>query len=195
MHDSGPERDFVAAEIRSLGDVLRVLETGEQGRELARVLAAVGDCLRSGGTLYIAGNGGSAADADHLAAEFVGRCTREHGPLPALALMASSATVTALANDYGYEQVFARQIRAFVRSTDVVLLLSTSGRSANVVAAARAARERGATVVAFVGQADSPLSEAADIAVHVPSRSTQRIQEVHKLWGHTLAAWIERTLD
>lgn len=185
---------FVAEQARELADALAAASSGPPVRALAQVCASLVDCLRGGGRLYLAGNGGSAAGASHLAAEFVGHCTRERVALPAVALADSPATVTALGNDFGYDEVFARQLQAFARPGDVVILLSTSGRSTNVVRAAQAAREGGALVVALVGQGTSALSEAADIAVHAPSGSTQRIQEIHTLWGHALAAWVDRKL-
>lgn len=193
MAERARELGFITAEVDSLREVVDRLDAEVSG-PLAGVLAAVVDCLAAGGTLLVAGNGGSAADAGHLAAEFVGRCTRERGPLRAIALPDATATVTAVGNDYGYGEVFARQVRALARPGDVVLLLSTSGRSPNVVDAARAGREVGATVVAFTGAGGSALADEADIAVRAPSSSTQRIQEVHQLWGHTLAAWVDQEL-
>lgn len=184
---------FVAAEAESLRTVIDSMDRGA-AEALASVLELVAARLASGGTLLVAGNGGSAADAGHLAAEFLGRCTRERGPLRAVALPDATATVTAIGNDYGFAEVFARQVRALARPGDVVLLLSTSGRSPNVVQAALAGREAGADVVAFTGSTSSPLSEAVHIVVHAPSSSTQRIQEIHQLWGHTLAAWVDQEL-
>ena len=180
--------DDLTAAVSALGDP-------QLRASLAAVLQAVVAAVRAGGTVYLAGNGGSAADADHLAAEFVGRCTRERGPLPAIALTTATATVTALANDYGYESVFARQVATLTRPGDVLILLSTSGASPNVVRAAELGRERGATVVAFVGEGSSPLSDAAQLVLHAPSRSTQRIQELHKFFGHVLAGWVDEVLS
>lgn len=132
---------------------------------------------------------------DHAAAEFVGRCTRERGPLPAISLTASLATLTALANDYGYESVFARQVRTLVGPDDLLFLLSTSGASANLIQAAAEGRELGATVVAFVGAGPSALAEAAELVVHVPAHSPQRIQELHSFVIHALAGWVDRELS
>jgi len=193
MADRARQLAFITSESDSLREVVDRLDAEVTGA-LADVLVAVVECLEAGGTLLVAGNGGSAADAGHLAAEFLGRCTKERGPLRAIALPDATATVTAVGNDYGYAEVFARQVRALARAGDVVLLLSTSGSSLNVVEAARAGREVGATVAAFTGAAGSALADASDIAVRVPSLSTQRIQEVHQLWGHTLAAWVDEAL-
>ena len=194
MAEPTEAEEFIAREAEALIDVLGRAGRGAPAHALAQVFDVIVASLQAGGTLFFAGNGGSAADAGHLAAEFAGRCTRERGPFAAVSLAEGAATVTAVANDYGYVEVFARQVRALARAGDVVILLSTSGRSANVVAAARAAREVGAAVVAFVGEGPSELASAADVAVHAPSTSTQRIQEVHQLWGHALAAWVDRVV-
>lgn len=190
-----PVEPFLADEIDALAAAVEGLRDPDVIARLGQVLTVVVACLRSGGTVFFAGNGGSAADADHVAAEFVGRCTRERGPLPAIALTTSSATLTAVANDFGYEQAFARQVAALVRADDVLVLLSTSGRSRNVVAAAEVGRARGAAIVAFVGAGGSDLADAADLVVHAPSTSTQRIQEMHTFFGHALAAWVDRELS
>jgi phosphoheptose isomerase len=194
MGDDGLDR-YVSGELDDLGAAVAALRDPEVLAALSAVLTEVVDALRAGGILLLAGNGGSAADADHLVAEFLGRCTRERGPLPAIALTASNATVTAVANDYGYDTVFSRQVATLAGPGDVVILLSTSGASANVVAAAGTARERGARVVAFVGAGPSPLADAADVALHAPSRSTQRVQELHKFFGHVLVGWVDQELS
>ena len=165
---------------------------------LVAAVAEVGDSLvatfRQGGKLLLMGNGGSAADAQHIAAEFVGRCTREGRALPALALADSSANVTAVSNDYGYEQVFARHIEAFGRPGDLVLGLSTSGRSANVLLGLTRARSLGMQTVALSGAADDQMRAAADVCLAVPSESPARIQEVHLVWGHIWAETVDTQL-
>jgi len=133
------------------------------------------------------GNGGSAADAQHLVAELVGRFRDERRALAAVTLMADAATLTALANDYGYEQVFARQIEALAAPGDVLFAISTSGNSANVVRAAAAARARGCAVVGFTGASGGKLAEHADFLVRAPSAVVARIQEVHALCIHAIA--------
>jgi D-sedoheptulose 7-phosphate isomerase len=137
------------------------------------------------------GNGGSAADAEHFVAELVGRFERERAPLPALALTASSPLLTALANDLGYENAFERQVRAWARAGDVLLALSTSGNSHNVLRAAGAAREAGAKVIALSGRTGGRMAGACDLLICVPSDRTARIQEAHGLILHTWAELLE----
>lgn len=155
--------------------------------------ACVG-CLRSGGTLLFCGNGGSAADAQHLAAEFVGRYLRERDAWPAIALSTNTSALTAIGNDYGFDQVFARQVAAHGRPGDVLLALSTSGNSPDVLRAADVARQRGLTVIAMTGRDGGRLGAAADVHVNVPSNTTPRIQEGHILVGHLLCALVEDAL-
>ncbi len=150
----------------------------------------VTDSFRSGGQVLAFGNGGSAVDASHFVAEFVGRFRRERRALPAISLSAESASVTALANDYGYERIFERQIEAFGRPGDVAVGLTTSGRSSNVLRALAAARGRGLFTVAFAGAAG--LAEpVADRVVTVPSMVTFEIQEIHKLALHSICDIVE----
>jgi phosphoheptose isomerase len=161
---------------------------------VARVAAELHDCFARGNKLLACGNGGSAADAEHLVAELVGRYRDERRGLPALALVAGSATVTALANDYGYERVFARQVEALANPNDVFFGISTSGKSPNVVEAARTARALGCRVVAFTGAAEGPLSLLADIVIAAPSLTTARIQEVHALCIHAICESVDGLL-
>jgi D-sedoheptulose 7-phosphate isomerase len=140
------------------------------------------------------GNGGSAADAQHLAAEFVGRYLRERKPLPALALNANSSAVTAIGNDYGFEQVFARQIQALAQPGDVAVGISTSGCSQNVLEAIRCARSLGLLTIALTGSMGGRLRDVADILIAVPSDETPRIQECHILIGHALADAVEQAI-
>src|SRR4051812_48617000 len=142
--------------------------------------------LGQGGRLLVAGNGGSAAEAQHLAAELVGRLRDERMPLSAIALTPDSSAVTAISNDYGYEEVFARQVRAHGRPDDVLMVLSTSGRSPNLLAAVRAAKECGMRTWALVGAEPSPLADACDEALHCPSPDSQVVQELHLVSVHVL---------
>jgi D-sedoheptulose 7-phosphate isomerase len=153
-------------------------------------------CLRRGGKILVCGNGGSAADAQHLASELVGRYRRERdrAPLPAIALTTDTSLLTAISNDYGFQEVFARQVTALAVPGDVVIGISTSGRSPNVVAALVAARELGAYTVAMVGQQRGELGEVAQATIRVPSQDTPRIQEVHAVIIHVLCDLIERQL-
>ncbi len=150
--------------------------------------------LRHGGKLLTLGNGGSAADAQHIAAELVGRYLKERRGLPALALTVNTSTLTAVANDYGYERVFARQLEALGRSGDVCLALSTSGNSPNVVAAATVARDLGIKVIGLTGRSGGQLKVLCDACICVPSDETPRIQEAHILVGHVLCDFVEREL-
>jgi phosphoheptose isomerase len=162
-------------------------EIEEWGRHLAH-------CL-DGGRLLVAGNGGSAAEAQHLTAELVGRFEGERRPLSALVLHGDTSTVTAVCNDYGHEEVFARQVQAHGRRGDVLLLLSTSGRSSNLLCAADRAHDCGLQVWALTGAAPNPLSEKADRVMAVEGRSTSAIQEAHLVAIHALCAAAERSLE
>jgi D-sedoheptulose 7-phosphate isomerase len=150
--------------------------------------------LSEGGRLLVAGNGGSAAEAQHLAAELVGRLRTERIPLSAIALTPDSSAVTAIGNDYGFDEVFARQVRAHGRTGDVLLLMSTSGRSPNLIAAARAAREIGMRSWALVGAGSSPLAEVCDEALCCPSPDSQVVQELHLVSVHVLCEYIDQVL-
>jgi len=161
-------------------------------------LTAAADALiaayRGGHKALFFGNGGSAADAQHLAAEFLGRYMRERAPLPALALHTNSSALTAIGNDYGYEHVFARQLEALAVHGDVAVGISTSGNSPNVVQAIATARRLGLVTIALTGSSGGRLRNLADILVAVPSEETPRIQECHILAGHALCDAVEQAL-
>ena len=140
------------------------------------------------------GNGGSAADAQHLAAEFVGRYLRERRPLPALALNANSSAVTAIGNDYGFDQIFARQIQALGAPGDIAVGISTSGNSQNVLEGILCARQLGLLTIALTGSTGGRLRDVADILIAVPSEETPRIQECHILIGHALSDAVEQAI-
>ena len=150
--------------------------------------------LRAGARLLAAGNGGSAAQAGHLAAELVGRYVRERAPMSAIPLTSDSASLTAIANDYGFEESFARQVRAHGRPGDVLLALSTSGRSPNVLAAARAAGATDMAVWALSGPHPNPLAALADEAVCVEAAATATVQEVHMVALHLICAAVDRAI-
>lgn len=164
------------------------------GAEMRRAAEALIGCYRAGGKAIFCGNGGSAADAQHLAAEFLGRYLMERRPLPALALHANTSALTAIGNDYGYEQVFSRPLEALARPGDVLVALSTSGNSPSILAAARKARDLGLTTVALTGQGGGQLGPLASILLAVPSTETPRIQENHILIGHCLCQAVEQAL-
>ena len=153
---------------------------------LERAVTAMHGCLRAGGKILACGNGGSAADAQHLAAELVGRFREERQALAAIALTADTALLTALGNDYGYQRVFARQVEALAQRGDVLLAFSTSGNSANVVEAAHTARRLGCTVIGFTGAGGGELARHADVLLKAPSSTVARIQEIHTLCIHVL---------
>jgi D-sedoheptulose 7-phosphate isomerase len=165
-----------------------VAEQGEQVAAAARMLA---ETLTLGGKILLFGNGGSAADAQHLAAEFVNRFQVERPPLAAVALTTDTSILTAVANDYDFREVFAKQVRALGRPGDAAVGLSTSGHSPNVVAGLQVARERGLATLAFSGGDGGPVARAAELAVIVPSRNTPRIQEVHITIGHVLCDLVD----
>ncbi len=166
--------------------------------EHASAIAAIAEryevALRAGGTLFFAGNGGSAADAQHLATEYVVRYQTSRPPLRALALTTDTSLLTACANDMGFDEVFARQLDALARPGDVLSLHSTSGESPNVIRAAQAARARGVTVIALVGKSGGQLAELADVALVVPSDDTARIQELHLAIEHVVCDMVEERL-
>ena len=164
---------------------------------IARGVELMAAALRAGGKILACGNGGSAADAQHFAAELVNRFERERPPLAGLALTTDSSALTSIGNDYGYEQVFEKQLRALGRKGDVLLAISTSGNSANVIAAMRAARELGVQVVALTGNGGGKMAAAlapGDVHVCVPHKRTMRIQEVHLLVLHCLCDGIDTQL-
>jgi D-sedoheptulose 7-phosphate isomerase len=148
-------------------------------------------CLASGNRILVCGNGGSAASAQHFAAELVCRFRVDRRALPAVALTADAMTVTAIANDYGYDRVFARQVEALASAGDVLLAISTSGNSANVIEATRTARSMHCKVVALTGGDGGALAPLSDVALKAPSRVVARIQEVHDVWIHAIAQALE----
>ena len=150
--------------------------------------------LGQGGRLLVAGNGGSAAEAQHLAAELVGKMTADRRPLSAIALTAETAGLTAISNDYGFEEVFARQVRAHGRPGDVLMVLSTSGRSPNLITAVHAAAETGMRTWALTGPGPNPLADACEEALCCPSGDSQVVQELHLISVHVMCEYVDRTL-
>lgn len=152
------------------------------------------DCFRSGNKLMLAGNGGSAADAQHIAGEFVSRFAFDRLGLPAIALTTDSSILTSIANDYAYERIFSRQIQAHARPGDVLIAYSTSGTSANILAALQAAREQGIVTVGMTGNRGGPMHSLCDYCLAVPSADTPKIQEGHAILGHILCGLVERAI-
>jgi D-sedoheptulose 7-phosphate isomerase len=167
----------------------------ENAAALERAIGIVADALGSGHKLLLFGNGGSAADAQHIAAEFVGRFMRERRALPAVALTTDTSALTSIANDYGYDEVFARQVRALGARGDVALAISTSGKSPSVLRAVDACREIGITTIGLTGGDGGALAGAVDVSLRVSaSRLAARIQETHILIGHVLCELVDRRL-
>ena len=150
--------------------------------------------LADGGLLFVAGNGGSAADAQHIAAELTGRFKRERQPLRAMALHGNTSALTAIGNDYGYEHVFARELSAHARPGDVLLAISTSGNSANILRVMEAAREHKVGVIGLTGESGGKMRSACDLCLCVPSKSTARIQEMHITIAHAICELVEERL-
>ena len=166
--------------------------SGQLITRIAQFAQKSADALRTGGKIVFFGNGGSAADALHLAAELVVRLRTDRPGLAGLALTTNPSVLTAAANDYGFEHVFARQIESLVNSQDVLVALSTSGTSANIVRGLEAGRGRAAFLVAFTGETGGVLASNADLLLNVPSRDPQRIQEAHITIGHIACSLIEQ---
>ena len=163
----------------------------------AQLIAAVDLCAESlseGHKLLFAGNGGSAAEAQHFSAEMVGRFLKERQPLPSIALNTDTSAITAIGNDYGYEHIFARQVQALGQSGDVLIAMSTSGRSKNLVLAMQAAQAQGVRTIALTGSHPRDMGPLADIVLKVPSSHTPQIQEGHLVLGHLLCGMVEQRL-
>ncbi|MEQ1934381.1 MAG: SIS domain-containing protein [Fimbriimonadaceae bacterium] len=158
--------------------------------EIAQVIQAISECFKAGGKLFTAGNGGSMADAMHVAEEFTGRFKKERPALPAIAL-ADPTHLTCVSNDYGFEFVFSRPIEALGKPGDVVLLLTTSGNSENLIKAAQSARAKNCLVVGFLGKGGGKLNALCDIAVIAPGESSDRIQELHMFALHAIIEAVE----
>jgi len=185
-------RNHIVAAIETHKEMVAALQEGS-----VEVIAAIADAITTvlelDGTIYLCGNGGSAADAQHIAGEFVGRFCRERKALAAIAFSTDTSVLTSIANDYAYERVFARQAEALVRQDDLLWAFSTSGTSANVIAAVEVAKERGARVIAFTGTTDSELEQTADICFCADAESTARSQEIHQLAYHIICDLVERS--
>jgi len=177
---------------KAISDHLRVIESLlHQQATLEHIAGEMTRAILAGNKILWCGNGGSAADSQHLAAELMGRFRRERPALPSIALTTDTSILTAIGNDYGYEKVFARQVEALCVAGDVVVGISTSGNSRNVCAALEFAQQLGAFTVALSGDSGGAMMKFADAAICVPSKDTARIQEGHILCGHMLCDWIE----
>lgn len=190
--------DFVRRVRKSIGASIGVkqqlLESVEMVSTIAEVSALLVEVLKKGNKPLLFGNGGSAADAQHIAAEFVGRFAFNRAALPALALSVNPSSLTAIGNDYGFDLVFERQIEAFGRSGDLAMGISTSGNSPNVLRGLQVAKDRGLHTVALAGATGGKLKGVADFCICVPSDDTPRIQECHILIGHIISELVEATI-
>lgn len=178
-----PRPDRVRDIFREALELTAAVYARERGT-IERIAAMIADAALSGRTVFWAGNGGSAAEAQHLATEFVVRFVKNRRALPSLSLHADTSVLTAAANDFGFDRVFARQLEALGRRGDVLVALTTSGRSANVLAAVEEARRRGMRVVGLTGAKGAAFARRCDLALVVPSGDTARVQEIHMLVGH-----------
>ncbi len=177
-----------------LADRQGLLDKPRYAEQVAAIVAALTVAFRSGNKVLWFGNGGSAADAQHLAAEFSGRFLRERGGLPSEALTVNTSAVTAIANDFGFEQLFARMVEALAKPGDVVVGITTSGTSPNVVKGLETAKRIGATTVAFTGNGGGPVAEIADLALVGPDGYSAIVQEVHIVMGHIICDLVEQEL-
>jgi D-sedoheptulose 7-phosphate isomerase len=182
--------DIVRKKLKESADVKLELDT----KVIVQIASAMIDAYKNGKKVVLFGNGGSAADAQHIAAELVGKYKLVRDPLPALALSTNTSVLTACGNDYGYESVFLKQVQAHVVEGDVVVGISTSGTSKNVLEAMAAAKEKGAITVGFTGEGKKGLGEMVDIWLAVPTSDTPRIQESHITAGHIICFLVEDAL-
>jgi D-sedoheptulose 7-phosphate isomerase len=177
-----------------LADRKGQLECPHYAPQVAAIVAVIVAAFRSGNKVLWFGNGGSAADAQHLAAEFSGRFLRERGGLPSEALTVNTSAVTAIANDFGYDHVFARMVEALARAGDVVVGITTSGTSKNIVRGLEAAKKQGATTIAFTGNGGGTVAEVADLSLVGPDGYSAIVQEVHITMGHIICDLVEQEL-
>lgn len=163
-------------------------------KRIEEVAFGISGAFKNGNRLYLCGNGGSAADAQHLAAEFTGRFYSDREPLPAEAFHVNTSFLTAVANDYSYDQIYERAVKAYGRKGDVLIGISTSGNSKNILLAQEEAKKRGMTVISFTGETGGKMKDSCDYLFNVPSKDTPRIQESHILIGHIICQLVEEEL-
>ena len=186
---------YITDQIGELHDLIGVMLEDENllsGLEVAATECI--NCLQGGGKILLAGNGGSAAEAQHIAAEFIGRFAFDRESLPAIALTTNTSNLTAISNDYGFENLFARQLQSLGKKSDVFIAYSTSGSSPNILRALKEARKIGLASIGLTGDQGSPMRELCDHLLMIPSSSTPRIQEGHVILGHILCGLVERVL-
>lgn len=185
--------EYINKEIEEhLGVVEKI--AADQVEKVEKITLAIIDCYKNKGKVVLFGNGGSAADAQHIATELVGKFKMERESLPALALTVNSSILTAIGNDYGFDKIFEKQVDGTVSDRDVVIGISTSGNAENVIRGILKAKEKGAKTIVFTGATGGKLRGVADFLINVPSGSTPRIQEVHIMLGHIICGVIEKEL-
>ncbi len=185
---------LIKSRLLESAEVKRLLAESEEVEKIKAVAEAIAEALRRGNKVVLFGNGGSAADAQHIACEFVGKFMKERKGLPAISLTTNTSCLTAIANDYSYDIVFERQVEAFVQKGDVVIGISTSGKSKSVIRGIIKAKELGALTVGLTGKSGGDLAKVADICIKVPSELTPRIQEAHITIGHIISELVENEL-
>ena len=164
-------------------------------KEIENICVICFDAIQKGKKIFIAGNGGSAADAQHIAAEFVGRFITERRALPALALTTDTSVLTSISNDYGFETIFSRQLEAFAQEGDIFIAISTSGTSKNIIKAVETAEQKKLKTIGFLGKSGGILKDRVDVALVIPSDDTARIQEMHILVGHIICAYVDEKMN
>lgn len=186
---------LIQEDLQAARDLLtKMLESPDLIAGVESAAQAVVEALRAGHKILLCGNGGSAADAQHIAAEFVSRFNFDRDPLAAIALTTDTSIITAIGNDYGYEFLFARQVAALAKQGDVLIGITTSGRSPNILKAIDAARKLGVKTIGLTGNNDSPINHCCDIVLNIPSPNTPLIQQAHITIGHTICAIAERAM-
>jgi D-sedoheptulose 7-phosphate isomerase len=187
--------EHITAQLREAQRVIAaMIDDSALQATIAAAAAACVACLRQGGKVLLAGNGGSAADAQHIAGEFVSRFAFDRPGLAAIALTTDTSILTAIGNDYGYEKLFSRQVQALARPGDLLIVYSTSGRSPNILNALQTARSMGVSTLGFTGNRGGPMGELCDLLFAVPSADTPKIQEGHLVIGHILCGLVEREM-
>lgn len=193
MNKAGAMSREIIQRLEESSQVKRAIARSQAGR-IESMANLIISAYRDGGKVVLMGNGGSAADAQHIAAELVGQFTLKRQALPAIALNTNTSVLTAVANDYGYGAVFSRQVEALVQAGDIVIGISTSGNSANIIAAIKTAKKKGAKTIGLTGGNGGKLIEVADLVLVVPSESIPRIQEAHITIGHIVCELVEKEL-
>src|SRR5580700_6433882 len=191
---NGPQANVVGYFRKSCATLVRASEDRDLIASVTAIVDTVTRAFRSGGKVLIAGNGGSAADAQHIAGEFLSRLNFDRNPLPAVALTTDTSVLTAIGNDYGFDCVFERQVRGLGRPGDVLIAISTSGRSPNIIAALQAAREMGLTTVGFTGSGPRAMAAFCDLCLCAPSDETPQMQQIHIVAAHAICGLVESEL-